>query len=63
LLAIHGTLEPAAELPMRGVLEEMPALAAELEHFTHVIIPDGDHFYTGQRDHVWGVMRDWLTSL
>jgi dienelactone hydrolase len=46
-LAYHGTLELAAELP----------------NFSHAIIPGGDHFATGQRPYVWGVMRDWLLSL
>ena len=63
LLAYHGTEEPAAELPMRGVLEELPPLAAELPNFSYAIIPNGDHFATGQRPYVWSVMRDWLLSL
>lgn len=63
LLAYHGTEEPAAELPMRGVLEELTELAGELPNFSHAIIPSGDHFATGQRPSVWGVMRDWLMSL
>lgn len=62
LLAFHGTQEPAAELPMRGVLEELPAIAAAMPNFTHVTIPEGDHFYTGVRPHVWGVIRDWLKA-
>ena len=63
LLAYHGTEEPAAELPMRGVLEELTELSTELSNFSHVIIPNGDHFATGQRPYVWSVMRDWLLSL
>jgi pimeloyl-ACP methyl ester carboxylesterase len=62
LLAMHGTLEPAAELPMRGVLEELTALDGELSNFTYVIMPEGDHFYTGLRPQAWTVMRDWLTK-
>ena len=63
LLAYHGTEEPAAELPMRGGLEEQTALASELPNFSHTIIPNGDHFVAGQRPYAWGVMRDWLMSL
>ena len=59
---MHGTLEPAAELPMRGVLEELTALDGELPNFTYVIMPEGDHFYTGLRPQAWMVMRDWLTK-
>jgi len=63
LLAYHGTEEPASELPMRGVLEELTALTSELPNFSHTLIPNGDHFVTGQRPYVWGVMQDWLMSL
>jgi hypothetical protein len=63
LLAYHGTEEPAAELPMRGVLEELTRLTCELPNFSHTIVPNGDHFVTGQRPYVGGVMRDWLMSL
>lgn len=63
LLAYHGTEEPAAELPMRGVLEELQGLSSELPDFSHVIIPNGDHFATGQRPYVWNVIRDWLLAL
>jgi dienelactone hydrolase len=63
LLAYHGTEEPAAELPMRGVLEELTSLARDLPHFSHAIIPNGDHFSTGNRSYVWGVMRAWMMSL
>jgi pimeloyl-ACP methyl ester carboxylesterase len=63
LLAFHGTEEPAAELPMRGVLEELTELAGELPNFSHSIIPNGDHFATGLRPYVWGVVRDWMMSL
>jgi pimeloyl-ACP methyl ester carboxylesterase len=63
LLAYHGTEEPAAELPMRGVLEELTEVASTQANFSHAIIPNGDHFATGQRPYVWSVMRDWLSSL
>jgi dienelactone hydrolase len=63
LFAFHGTEEPAAELPMRGVLEELTGLAGELPNFSHAIVPNGDHFSTGQRPYVWGLMRDWMKSL
>jgi pimeloyl-ACP methyl ester carboxylesterase len=60
LLALHGTMEPAAELPMRGVLEELTALGDELPNFTYAIMAGGDHFYTGQRPLAWTVIRGWL---
>ena len=63
LLALLGTLEPAAELPMRGEAEELEQLAAGLPNFTFVSVEDGDHFYTGRRPFVWGLIRDWLISL
>ena len=63
LLAYHGTEEPAAELPMRGVLEELTELARQQTNFYHAIIPNGDHFSTNQRSYVWNLMHDWLMSL
>jgi hypothetical protein len=46
-----------------GVLKEVHGLSGELSNFSHVVIPNGDHFATGQRPYAWNVIRDWLLAL
>ena len=62
LLIMLGADEAQTMLPMRGLPGELEKLAGELDSFTFASIPGADHFYTRQRDHVWGVVSDWLAG-
>ena len=43
-----------------GLASEIEKLSAELDHLNFAAIPNGDHFYTGQRDYAWKVSGGFL---
>jgi len=43
-----------------GMATELEKLSGELEQLNYASIPDGDHFYTGQREYAWKVVRSFL---
>ena len=63
LLIMIGTEEPQARMSFRGVPPVMERLAGELKHLSFESIPGADHFYTNQRDYVWGVVSRWLEKV
>jgi pimeloyl-ACP methyl ester carboxylesterase len=56
ILAIRGTLEPADNYPIEGVAK-VTGGRTRVE-----LIPDGDHYYTGQYHVVGPLVRDWLAE-
>ena len=62
MLIMIGTEEAQTMTAFKGLPSKVEKLAGELEHLTFESIPGADHFYTHQREHVWGVVSRWLSK-
>ncbi len=45
-----------------GLAAELEKLSAEFDHLSYASIPNGDHFYTGQRKSAWNAVESFLTA-
>jgi len=63
LLIMIGTQEAQTMMAFQGFPPQVERLAGELEYLTFESIPGADHAYTHQREHVWSVVRRWLSKI
>ena len=62
LLVMIGTSEAQTLMTFRGLPQEVERLASQSRDTTFASVPDADHFYTGQRQYVWELVRRWLSD-
>lgn len=63
VLTLTGTEEVARRFAFDDLDKEFDTFAQRMPNLHHVSIPGADHFYTGQKEFVFGAVLDWLKSL